>query len=100
MIKKLLTALYADDNILYFKEDSGNFIIITCFLVIKWVFLLWMVTILTLMILIIMKMTLKLLFMSDSWLGIVNLKNVYIYCVYIYYIVASLKMMEFLHGRR
>ena len=24
MIKKLLTALYADDNILYFNEDSGN----------------------------------------------------------------------------
>ena len=44
----------------------------------------------------------KLLFMSDSWLGIVNLKNVYIYiyCVYTYYIVASLKMIEFLHDRR
>ena len=24
MIKNLLTALYADDNIVYFKEDSGN----------------------------------------------------------------------------
>ena len=24
MIKKLFTALYADDNILYFNEDSGN----------------------------------------------------------------------------
>ena len=40
MIKKLLTALHADDNVLYFKEDSGNFIIITYFLAIKWVFLL------------------------------------------------------------
>ena len=24
MIKKLVTALYADENILYFNEDSGN----------------------------------------------------------------------------
>ena len=24
MIKKLFTALYADENILYFNEDSGN----------------------------------------------------------------------------
>ena len=29
MIKKLLTALYADDNILYFSEDSGN-VIFSC----------------------------------------------------------------------
>ena len=29
MIKKLLTALYADDNILYFKEDSAN-VLINC----------------------------------------------------------------------
>ena len=26
MIKKLFTALYADKNILYFNEDSGNFL--------------------------------------------------------------------------
>ena len=27
MMKKLLTALYADDNILYFNEDSGDVIL-------------------------------------------------------------------------
>ena len=27
MIKKLLTALYVDDNILYFNEDSGDAIL-------------------------------------------------------------------------
>ena len=26
MIHKLLTSLYADDNVLYFNEDSGDFI--------------------------------------------------------------------------
>ena len=26
MIKKLYTALYADENILYFNEDSGNIV--------------------------------------------------------------------------
>ena len=26
MIKKLFTALYADENILYFNEDSGNIV--------------------------------------------------------------------------
>ena len=35
MIKKLLTALYADDNILYFNKDSSNAI----FFVLNWVFL-------------------------------------------------------------
>ena len=54
MIKKLFAALYADGNIILTK----------------------ILVILTLMIVIIMKMTLKLLFMSDFWLGIVNLKNV------------------------
>ena len=29
MIKKLFTALYADDNILYFNEDSGN-VVFSC----------------------------------------------------------------------
>ena len=29
MIKKILTALYADDNILYFKEVSGN-VVLSC----------------------------------------------------------------------
>ena len=26
MIKRLFTALYADENILYFNNDSGNFV--------------------------------------------------------------------------
>ena len=26
MIKKLFTALYADENILYFNNDSGSFV--------------------------------------------------------------------------
>ena len=29
MTKKLITALYADDNILYFNEDSGN-VVFSC----------------------------------------------------------------------
>ena len=29
MIKKLYTALYADENILYFNEDSGN-VVFSC----------------------------------------------------------------------
>ena len=35
MIKNFLTALYADENILYFNEDSGNVLLI----VMEWVFL-------------------------------------------------------------
>ena len=34
MIKKLFIALYADENTLYFNEDSSNVIV-----VMKWVFL-------------------------------------------------------------
>ena len=53
-VKKLYIALYADDNILHFNEDSGDFF----------------------MILIMVKMISKLLFMSDFCLDIKNLKNV------------------------
>ena len=35
MIYKLYTALYADENIWYFNEDSGNIV----FFVMKWVLL-------------------------------------------------------------
>ena len=45
MIKELYTALYADGNILYFNEDSVNVL----FLVMKWVFLISILIILTLM---------------------------------------------------
>ena len=69
MIKKLLTTLYADDNILYFKE----ILVMSCFLVMKLVFLGQILIILALTILIMLKMTLKLLFMSEFWFGIVNL---------------------------
>ena len=65
MIKNLLTALYAYDNIVYFKDDSGNVVFSGIEILI----------ILILMILIMMKMILKLLFMSNLWLDILNLKN-------------------------
>ena len=83
MIKKLLTGLYADDNILYFNEDSGD-VIFSC----NEVGILSVdlnninlddtnyveddpetIIHVTLMILIMLKMTLKLLFMSDFWLA-------------------------------
>ena len=46
------------------------------FLVMKWVFLVKILKILTLMIVITVKMNLKLSLMSDFWVNIVNLKNV------------------------
>ena len=67
MIKKLFTALYADNNILSFNEYSGDVIISYNEMGI--------LSLLTLMILIMMKITLELLFMSDFWLGIANLNN-------------------------
>ena len=70
MIKKLLTALYADENISYFKV-----LVMPYFLVIKLAFLVYILIILTLKILIIMKMILNPLFISNFWLGILNTKN-------------------------
>ena len=67
VIKKLFTALYADNNILSFNEYSGDVIISYNEMGI--------LGLLTLMILIMMKITLELLFMSDFWLGIANLNN-------------------------
>ena len=58
LIKKLFTALYADENILYFNEDSGN---VVFFLVMKWVFLI-MILVMLMLIIIVMKMILILLF--------------------------------------
>ena len=72
MIKKLVTALYADTNILYFNEDSDN-AVFSCN---KWVFLVLILIISTLLIPIMMKMIQKLLFILDFWLGILNLKKV------------------------
>ena len=58
MIKKLFTALYADKNM--------QILVMFCLIIIKWVYL----TIINLT-----GMILVLLFMSDFWLGILNLKN-------------------------
>ena len=69
MIKKLFTDLYADENILYFDENVGN-VLFNC----NQMGILNINLILILMI-ILMKMILILLFMSDFWLGISNLKN-------------------------
>ena len=70
MIKKLFTGLYADENILYFNEDSGDaefnyneMGIVNIDLTIL------------ILIIILMKMILTILFLSDFWLGILNLKK-------------------------
>ena len=70
MIKKLYTALYADGNIIYFMK----ILVMSYFLVMKRVFSAWILIIFVLIIILI-KMILILLFLSDFWLGIVNLKN-------------------------
>ena len=70
MIQELFTALNADENILYFNEDSDN-VIFSCN----------EMGILNInlknirLIIILTKMILTLLFISDCWLGISNLKN-------------------------
>ena len=65
MIKKLYTALYADENILYFNEDSGNVVFSGNEMGISNI----------LNIIILMKMILILSFILNFWLGILNLKN-------------------------
>ena len=71
MMKILSAVLYADENILYFNEDSSNVVFNSNGMGILNIDPI----ILTLKILIIMKMVLILLFLSDFWLGILNLKN-------------------------
>lgn len=56
MIKKRYTPLFPDENILFLDEYSANAI--------------------TLMMLIFMNMILKLLFISEIWLGTTNISNV------------------------
>ena len=63
MIKKLFTALYGDENILYFNKDSNNVDLM------KWVFLVEILKMLILVGLIIRKMILVLLFLSDFGLA-------------------------------
>ena len=63
MIKKPFTALYGDENILYFNKDSNNVDLM------KWVFLVEILKMLILVGLIIRKMILVLLFLSDFGLA-------------------------------
>ena len=70
MIETLYTALYADRNILYFNEDSGNVVFSCNEMGILNVDLNNINLDNNLM-----KMILILLFLSDFWLGILNSKN-------------------------
>ena len=70
MIEKPFTALYANENIFYFDEDSGD----SAFNYYYSAFLILILIIFVLMI-ILMKKILILLFLSDIWLDILNLKK-------------------------
>ena len=72
MIKRLFTALYADENILYYDEDSGNVAFICNEMGILNIDI---NNIIIIVIVTSMKMILILLFLSDFWVGILNLKN-------------------------
>ena len=72
MIKRLFTALYADENILYYDEDSGNVAFICNEMGILNIDI---NNIIIIVIVTSMKMILILLFLSDIWVGILNLKN-------------------------
>ena len=63
MIKELYTPLYADEDILYFNDDSGNFVFSCNEMGILNIWLIILILITTLM-----KMILILLFLSDFWL--------------------------------
>ena len=72
MIKRLFTALYADETILYYDEDDGN----VAFICNKMGILnIDINNIIIIVIVTSMKMILILLFLSDIWVGILNLKN-------------------------
>ena len=68
IIKKLHNALFTDDDILFFMK----ILVMSHFPVMKWVFLVKILIIITLMMLIFMKMILKILFMSEIWLGVIT----------------------------
>ena len=70
MIKKLFSALQADENVLQFSEDSGN-IVFNCNGIGILNIELNNINIANNL----MKMILMLLFLSDIWLGKLNLKN-------------------------
>ena len=71
MIKNLLASLYADENMIYFNEDSGN---VPTGIKMERVFLIRILIILILII-ILKKMVLIPLFLSDFLPGKLNLKN-------------------------
>ena len=68
-LKKKINSLYADENILYFNEDSSNAVLICK----ERVFLI-LILIILILIIVLMKMIVILLLLSDFWLGILNLK--------------------------
>ena len=70
MIKRICTALYPNENILYVNEDSGN-VVFCC----NEVAILNIDLNILILIIILMKMILILLFLSGFWFGILNLKN-------------------------
>ena len=70
MIKRLFTALYADENILYYDEDSDNVAFIEMGILNIDINNIIIIVIVTLI-----KMILIILFLSDFWVGILNLKN-------------------------
>ena len=71
MIKKLDVAVLANEDIVFFDEDSGN----VTFSSYEMVNLMQILITSTLMMLILIKMILKLLFMLDVQFGIQNFKN-------------------------
>ena len=71
MIKKRFTVLYKDENILYFNEDSGNVVFSCNEMGIRNIDL----NSIDLDNKFLMKMILILLFLSDFWIGILNLEN-------------------------
>ena len=70
MLEKLYTALFTDENTFYFNK----ILLMLHFVMMKWVFLM-KVLIILILIIILMRMILMLLFLSDFWLGILDLKN-------------------------
>ena len=72
MFEQLCDALFTNDGIAFFDEDFGS---ATFFANKMGLFLEQILIILTLMLLIFMKIIMKLSFVSDFWLSIINLNN-------------------------
>ena len=67
--KMVKNSLFADDDVLFLMKV----LVMSHFLVMKWVFLVQVLIISTMMMLILMKMILKLFFMSNLWVGAIDL---------------------------